>query len=180
VTGSSQSNTRQRSVAELSGVDSRRIGALLRRWAREWGLTELPADIRIAYNPRLRRSLAKCSPRTGTISLNPLLTTAPPAKLAEVLCHEVAHVAAFRLYGRTVRPHGPEWAHLVRSAGYEPHLRAPPLDENARRRRSPRVYEHVCPICQQAWRARRSVRQWRCGDCLNAGLSGELVISKRG
>jgi len=29
--------------------------------------------------------------------------------LEEVLCHELAHVAVYRLHGRAARTHGPEW-----------------------------------------------------------------------
>jgi predicted SprT family Zn-dependent metalloprotease len=38
--------------------------------------------------------------------------------LEEVLCHELAHVAVYRLHGRSVRPHGPEWKRLVRQVGF--------------------------------------------------------------
>jgi hypothetical protein len=43
--------------------------------------------------------------------------------LEEVLCHELAHVAVYRLHGRAVRPHGPEWKGLVAAAGFKPRAR---------------------------------------------------------
>ena len=158
--------------------EKRRLRTLLQRWAKLWDDRGLADAIQVAYSPRLRRSLAKCSPSNGSIALNPVVKTLPAARFSEVMCHEAAHVAAFRLFGRRVRPHGPEWAQLVRGAGYEPHTRAAGHG-NAQRAFPALVYEHYCPVCQQAWLARRPVTRWRCGDCLEAGLSGELIIRKR-
>lgn len=34
--------------------------------------------------------------------------------------HEAAHLIAFRLYGRQIRPHGREWASVMRTIGQKP------------------------------------------------------------
>ena len=166
-------------MTELDAKETHRVRTLLRRWAKLWDATDLPDAVQVAYSPRLRCSLAKCSPSTGTIALNSVVKTLSLARFSEVICHEAAHVAAFRLFGRGVKPHGPEWAQLVRGAGYEPNRRAVAVTSNTQRNTPSLVYEHYCPVCQQAWLARRPVRAWRCGDCFEVGLPGELIIHKR-
>ncbi len=102
-----------------------------------------------------------------------------------VLCHEAAHIAAYHLYGRNARPHGAEWAALVRAAGFSPassfHSSQPTEREAALRRRprhpSTRLVAHVCPVCQTERLARRVVRGWRCAECVAAGLDGHLDTS---
>jgi SprT protein len=166
-------------MTDLDRKEERRVRTLLRRWARVWGLAELSDTVQVAYNPRLRRSLARCSPALGSIALNPAVKTLPRPRFAEVLCHEAAHVAAFRLFGRRVKPHGPKWALLVRTAGYEPHTRVQFVSAPGKRNATFLAYEHRCPVCQQTWLARRPVQAWRCPSCMEAGLSGELAIRKR-
>ena len=134
----------------------------------------------VSFSPRMQRSLGRCAPEFGRIGLHSALRTAPRQQLEEVLCHEAAHVAAFVLYGRSVRPHGPEWEELVSQAGFTPAIRAPSLDTRgsapSSRRSSRLEYEHRCAVCQTVRLARRPVRRWRCAECVAAGLSGEMTI----
>ena len=58
------------------------------------------------------------------VRLSAELAAAPVAVLLEVLCHEIAHLAVRDLHGRC-QPHGPEWAALVRAAGFKPRRRIP-------------------------------------------------------
>lgn len=154
---------------------------LVEPWALTWGLPGLERRLRISFSPRLSRSLGRCTPRTGRIALHPALSTAPRARLAEVLCHEAAHVATYELYGEAARPHGPEWAALVTAAGFRPKHKS--VDPNALPSKlsheSRKLFEHVCPVCQSAWLARRRMPRWRCSYCLADGLTGELVITER-
>ena len=70
----------------------------------------------------------------------------------------------------------------MRAAGYEPKtkLPAPPGAPRHTKRKSLSLYLYVhrCPVCQLSKTARRVVRRWRCAACLDAGLSGELVITR--
>ena len=75
--------------------------------------------VTITLSTRLHRSLGRCRPAQGLITLRPDLASSFDA----VLCHEAAHVAAFVLHGRTVRPHGAEWASLVAAVGFDPVVR---------------------------------------------------------
>ena len=129
-----------------------------------------------------RRSLGRCEPAKGEIRIARWLWEEAPELLPEVLCHELAHVAVFELYGRGPKPHGPEWKELVRRAGYEPRLRLAVAGEaDARIPRSLRpasrpLYEHRCPVCHRSRLARKRVTRWRCRECVEAGLDGRLEI----
>jgi alpha-beta hydrolase superfamily lysophospholipase len=97
--------------------------AWLAGWGALWGVTDLRARVRITFSRRLTRSFGRCTPRTGSIRLNPALLRAGPGVLREVVCHEAAHAAAWVLHGGTARAHGREWKELMRRAGYEPRAR---------------------------------------------------------
>ncbi len=127
----------------------------------------------------MRVSLGRCRPSQGQIRIAEFLLTGPPGLLEEVLCHEVAHVATTLKFGAGIRPHGAEWAGLMRDAGFEPRVRIPhgeiPRDTLASTR--PHLWQHRCPICQTSRIAGRPVRAWRCKTCSAAGLDGQLEIS---
>lgn len=154
---------------------------LIRTWAHLWRVAGLETQVTVAFSQRLRRSLGRCAPAAGRVVLHPSLRDAEPSRLDEVLCHEVAHVAAYRLYGRAVRPHGPEWRQLVELAGYHAAVRAPGparLQRHTPTRQATLSYEHRCPVCHSARLARRPVRRWRCAECVAAGLDGEMLVTR--
>jgi len=153
----------------------------IRAWATLWSCSGLEGRIVIEPSSRMYRSLGRCQPEQGRIRLASLLFEDDHKELlAEVLCHEVAHVAVFELHGRRVRPHGGEWKALMLRAGFEPRVRLPASDrlerELAPRRRT--LWQHRCPICQASRDAGRPVRRWRCSVCLSAGLDGRLQITR--
>jgi SprT protein len=49
-----------------------------------------------------------------------LLTRNPGAFLAQTVPHECAHLVAFTVFGRRIRPHGVEWQGVMRHFGAEP------------------------------------------------------------
>ena len=157
------------------------IRRLIAHWGKLWGLPELASTLSVQYSTRLRRSLGRCRPATGRVTLSAGLREASPERRAQVLCHEVAHVAVHQLYGHAAKAHGPEWRHLVTRAGFIPEVRAiapEPEPSSLSVPSSILPYEHRCPVCQSVRYARRPVRRWRCAECLEAGLGGELVISR--
>jgi len=101
----------------------------LYRWLHLWDVPHLESKSRIEWSRRLARSLGRCYPDRRSIRISSYLESAPDGLLQEVLCHEMAHLAARELHGRKARPHGPEWKALMQKAGFAPRLR--------RRRRSP-------------------------------------------
>jgi SprT protein len=154
-------------------------------WAEVWGLPGLADRVRVAFSGRLSTSLGRCVPSRRVIRLNPGLRAGPRAFLLEILCHELAHVAAWELHGEGIRPHGREWQGLVRRAGYRPTTRLEPppgvmRPAPRRRRRRRYLYDHRCAAC--GWRrlARAAVRRWRCPRCAGGGDGGRLEIWRLG
>jgi SprT protein len=153
----------------------------LERWLDLWDVPHLDARSRIEWSPRLTTSLGRCYPDKKLVRIASHLERAPDGLLNEVLCHEMAHLAVRELHGRSARPHGPEWKALMEKAGFEPRTRLP-SPEGAlpprRRRRSPYLYVHRCPVCQLARSARRLMSRWRCAACVASGLEGRLAITR--
>lgn len=101
-------------VKTVSTVPRQHTQALA-RWAKRWGTPNLVRRVRIAYSPRLRRSLGRVRPKSGIITLHSGLATAPQAALLEVLCHEAAHVAAYMSTAHArnrTGPNGASWSGL--------------------------------------------------------------------
>lgn len=159
---------------------------LLSRWSDVWDRPRLEDSIEIEVSRRMRRALGLTHPGRRLIRVSHRVLEAPPWAWAEVLCHEAAHVVVFERHRRRVRPHGPEWATLMRAAGYEPRTRIDPRELGIPwtpaaprpRRRSAYVYDHRCPACGMTRRARRAVTQWRCARCYEAGRPGVLEIRR--
>ena len=116
---------------------------------RLWGAPDIAQTLRVEYSTRMTRSLGRAYPERSLIRIAAPLVHGPADFLDEVLCHEAAHIAVFRLHGRSVRPHGTQWQGLMRVAGFEPstRLRVPegipglpttaPVRRRRRRRRRP-------------------------------------------
>ncbi|MDH3786673.1 MAG: SprT-like domain-containing protein, partial [Acidobacteriota bacterium] len=122
----------------------------LDEWSQTWSLPTLPQRAHFETSSRLRTTLGRCHPVSGTIRLHPALLDEPEALLREVACHEAAHVAAYLRHRRRIRPHGREWAALMTEAGFEPRARLDParLSEKCRQATGPRGrYQHRCPVC---------------------------------
>src|SRR6516164_2284669 len=99
------------------------LNAKMRRWAKLWRAPGLQNRVSVSFSERMERFLGRSVPRTGTVRLNAWVLGDNPELLEEILCHELAHIAAFQLHGPKVRPHGPEWSSLIRAAGFEPRVR---------------------------------------------------------
>lgn len=159
-----------------------RCRPLIHQWARAWQAPNLAEHVTIEVSTRLRTTLGRCSPKLGHIRVAAFVLEAGPELLDEVLCHELAHAAVWRLHGAVSRAHGPEWSELMRAAGFLPRARLPAalldaLPLAAQEQRT--VWEHRCPICDAKRRAGRSVPQWRCTTCRSAGRSGALLVTRR-
>jgi predicted SprT family Zn-dependent metalloprotease len=146
-----------------------------------WSMPELATSAAVRFSPRLKRSLGRADTASGRIALAAFLAD-QPALCDVALCHELAHLAAFRLTGGSERPHGPTWQRLVREAGHEPTLRLP-VDTGSAARAEPgqaQHFTHYCPVCHFVRTAARRMPAWRCADCVAAGLDGQLEIVPKG
>ena len=149
-------------------------------WAELWGLPDLTRSVTVEFSRRFRSSLGLCRPVRGRIRLAAHLQEGNDALLEEVLCHELAHVAVYRLHGRKARPHGREWKMLLTRAGFKPRVRFPGEEANfpSRPEKSRARWNHHCPVCHVRRLAGRPVKEWRCARCFKAGLPGKLVITR--
>jgi len=171
-------------------IQARNVQRILRRLGGLWDAPAL-ADIGVVTNPRLSRTLGRVVGRKPRIELG-ARALASPKRLREVVTHEGAHAAVIATRGAARQaPHGLEWRRLMALAGY-PDARA----AHWRRRTSARssaspgrrpkadarqatLYDHWCPVCQSSRVARRPVKAWRCVACAEAGLGGQLEITRR-
>jgi predicted SprT family Zn-dependent metalloprotease len=153
-------------------------------WQSTWHTPGLAALTRVTFSPRLERSLGRCVPSTGRVTLTTRLRRASRDRLLETLCHEVAHVAAYILHGSAARPRGPEWAALLRAAGFDPGTHGPPPRRAPKpTKRKPHATPrftvvHTCPVCHSRRYAQRVMSAWRCRTCVDAGLAGELTAKR--
>jgi predicted SprT family Zn-dependent metalloprotease len=154
----------------------------LARYAKLWNLPGFEERITVEFSSRMRTSLGRCMPDGRTIRIAAWVRESSAELLEEVLCHEAAHAAVFAMHEGRPKPHGAEWKKLMRTAGFEPRVSLPrallPPSQLRHLSAGPR-YEHRCPVCHAARTARRPMRGWRCTRCLDAGLSGRLVITSR-
>ena len=165
------------------------MSRLAARWARVWEVPGLESRVRVEWSSRLTRSLGRALPARRVVRLSGVLRRRP-ALLRAVLCHELAHIAAWEQRRRSAPPergakrrvegpHGPTWASLVRAAGFDPVLRVALGKSAAKRPPSNLRWIHRCPVCQFRRVAKRPVSAWRCARCVEAGLAGDLLISRR-
>jgi predicted SprT family Zn-dependent metalloprotease len=151
-------------------------------WAQTWALPDLPDQVTIEISNRLRTSIGLCYPARKLIRLHPVVRELDEPLLLEILCHELAHVAVYLHHGREAKPHGPEWADLVRAAGFDPRARLPhgSIFNTPARRATQRtvLWHHRCPRCNAGRTARRPVYAWRCATCHRNGHDGHLHITR--
>ena len=145
--------------------------------ARLWAMPSLATAVSLRVNRRLTGTVARYVREDRTIELGPRFL-ALRGRRREVLVHELAHAAVALGASERSAPHGPEWQALVRAAGFPAqarmmcHIARPTRPSSAR-------YEHRCPVCQMVRSAARPVRRWQCRQCVEAGLSGRLDITRK-
>jgi len=159
--------------------DDEHLFETVTRLGRLWSRASLADSVSIRFSSRLSETWARTNLSTNTITLASELKD-DCERLGDVLCHELAHVVAHERVGRAEGPHGPTWRRLVLDAGRDPAVRL--ADRRARTTKPdsiPRRFLHRCPICDFSRIARRPVPSWRCADCVDAGLSGELIVTEQ-
>src|SRR5262245_41833849 len=148
----------------------------IKSWSKLWGVPNLSKEIEFRFNGRLRSTVARLLSNLNIVEVGPRFV-ALRSKRREIICHELAHAVANKRARVDHPPHSPEWAKLVRSAGFNPsaRLKVPRLSSPSTQSRKVR-YEHRCLVCQFVRMARRPVYSWRCPECVRCGLPGELTV----
>jgi SprT protein len=131
----------------------------------------------VRVNPNLRSTVARWMPSNNVLEISATAKSKSKRAFQEVICHEAAHMVVWDRAGRRTRPHGPEWAALMRAAGFEPRAT---LVRCGRRRGSSntRRIRHFCPVCHFSKIAKRRMPRWRCPECQAIGLEGKLKMSR--
>jgi predicted SprT family Zn-dependent metalloprotease len=132
------------------------------------------ARLDVAVNPRLRSTLARWIPPSNVIEISAAAKARGARALQEILAHEAAHVVVWDQSGQAAQPHGPEWAAVMRAAGFEP--RATLIRCGHRRGGGSDTVRirHFCPVCHFSNFGKRRMRRWRCPECRTIGLEGNL------
>jgi predicted SprT family Zn-dependent metalloprotease len=86
-------------------------------WARLWRVPELTEHAHLLYASRVP-PLGRSRAALGEIALNGPYLRVNPNAIELALCHHAAHLAVYLLHGPKAPPHGLEWRHLMRQAGY--------------------------------------------------------------
>lgn len=148
------------------------------KWAKAWRTPGLSQHLSISFSPRLRKTLGRVRPKSGSITLNAKLASASRDVLLEILCHEAAHVAAFLLHGLRAKPHGPEWRSLVQAAGYQPStsLKCRSLPQPSPASLPSRRHRYQCPVCEADYFVRRRNSRLHCSTCLRSGVTSQLFL----
>ncbi len=150
---------------------------LLGRLASLWGTSWL-SSAQVEFDSRLRASLGRSNGPKRSIRLHVGLKRRA-GLLAEVLCHEAAHLVVYEDTKGLGRKHGAEWRALMLQAGYRPRVRLPPLPgTRSPRKRTVARFEHACPVCHFRRFAARKMVGWRCATCVSDGLDGTLQITQ--
>lgn len=135
------------------------VPELLQGWCNLWGAGDLVPEITVELSSRMTRSLGRCYPDRNLIRIAIFVLDESDKLFEEVLCHEAAHLAAYHLHGKSIRPHGYEWKALVQQAGYAPAVRfkesrlqrtTPPRKRRARRPTRKRWIHSVLEEIQRA------------------------------
>lgn len=139
-------------VADLEA----RVAEVMAKWRVPPG-----PPVAVTWNDRLVTTAGRAFYKEGRIELNPQLLANSPKEIDDVLVHEAAHVAAYRLFGDYGSAHGRHWRGLMRIAGVEPAVTHDLPVPRASRRRRGHVYLRVCDACGDR-RIARAVRYDRC------------------
>jgi len=148
-------------------------------WIRQWRVPTLLQQISLRRNDSLRTTIARWRENEKCLELGPKFFRMR-RRQDEIVCHELAHAAARRIYGKGVSPHGAEWRALIAAAGYLPSVTftAAKSSSQVSRRVGGTWYEHRCPVCHAVRFAKKRMPQWRCPECTEQALPGHLEITK--
>jgi SprT protein len=114
-------DVRTHALSALMEKVSRRTHALLDQARRDFAVRIPAADVRFDLRGRAAGQVRLTGAQSWQVRYNPsLLTRNPDDFVVQTVPHECAHLVAFAVYGRGIRPHGEEWQGVMRHFGAEP------------------------------------------------------------
>jgi predicted SprT family Zn-dependent metalloprotease len=156
-------------VTPLETLTHATIAACAQRIPEEWR----PA-LRFKYTLRGRSAAGKCTMHldgAGTLHLNPDYFAVQREDYAQTIAHEYAHAVINKrtrlgdLRGAQVRPHGHQWAAVMRLMGYQAHRCVQASEAVPAKARRTRRYVYECPACCKVYKltGQRHETQTRMG-----------------
>ena len=173
----SMSRSAGRPERPSAAVSFRRTASYVHSLARKWEAPRV-SELEVRVNSRLTTTVARMVAKDGVIELGRATARLDARTRREVICHEAAHFVVWQSHGRSARPHGPEWAALVKLAGFEPKASRVRCGQAKPRPALTKTFRHTCPVCHFSKRAARRVSRWRCPECRAIGLDGSLRIER--
>ena len=154
-----------------------RIGrAQLASLATAWKYPRV-SELDIMFNQSLTSTLARWMPPSNALEISTAAGSRDLGTLREIISHEAAHVVVWERSGRGARPHGPEWAALMRAAGFEARATLIRCGYRQSVANSVRV-RHFCTVCHFSKLGKRRMPRWRCPECRVFGLEGQLETER--
>jgi SprT protein len=115
------SDVSTQSLPALMREASHRTEALLERARRDFAVHIARPEVRFDLRGKAAGQVRMAPGRVWQVRYNAiLLAREPDAFLAQTIPHECAHLIAFAIHGRGIRPHGEEWQAVMRHLGAEP------------------------------------------------------------
>jgi len=136
------------------------------------------SQLDIVVNPSLRSTLARWLPPNNFLEISTAAKSRGARTLREIISHEAAHVVVWDRSGGAARPHGPEWAALMRTAGFRPRATLVRCGHRCGIRQHRARIRHFCPVCHFSIFAKRRMPRWRCPECRAVGLEGGLETER--
>ena len=157
----------------------RRTATLLEQARRSFGTPIPTPEVRFDLRGKAAGQLRMAEGRAFQIRYNlALLAREPEAFLAQTIPHEVAHLVAFAIHGRGIRPHGGEWQMVMRHFGAEPRrCHSFAVEDLATRRLRRFDYHCGCRTHQLTTTRHHRVlagQRYRCAACQAVLVPGPL------
>ena len=96
----------------------------LRSLGRPWKHPPV-GKLHVRVNRRFTATVGRYVGSRDLIEVSPTVVGFSAKLQRKILCHEAAHLVVWKRYGKSVRPHGPEWRALVQEAGFDALILSP-------------------------------------------------------
>jgi SprT-like family len=143
-------------MTPLETLTHRVVAECAQRLPEEWRPT-----LRFKYTLRGRSAAGKCTMHldgTGTLQLSPDYFAVQREDYAQTIAHEYAHAVINKrtrlgdLRGAPVRPHGAQWATVMRLMGFQPHRCVQANEAVPAKARRTRRFVYECPACRMVYK----------------------------
>ncbi len=147
-----------------------------RKQLADLSLRKLAKKVQVTWNSRMRSTAGRAFWPSGEIQLNPKLREISENEVDHTLRHELAHIIAYEIYGRKIKPHGPEW----RATCHQLEIPDASVTHNLplKKRTLRKNFCYTCPSCGIGFqRVRKIKRAAACLSCCRKFNHGKFHTS---